>query len=299
MISDPAFLRQLEQLCKVARRVGRGGRGEHQSRHRGPGLELADHRAYAAGDDPRRLDWNAFARLERPLVRLFHADESLRTYILIDVSGSMLLGHPSKLEQAVRVAAAVAYLGMAALDPVTVVAFGATVNRTLEARGGDRQVATLFAQLAALTAAGETDLDASVTAFLSRQRPRGLVVVLSDFLGGAAVERALLRLRHARHLTTAVQVTAAEDRQGPTLTDGAGDAKDYEEIVARDVETGRERVVRLDQAVRARYQAQVLARMETLGRFCHGRGISYLAAAAEQPFDTIVTRLLRSGALGA
>lgn len=299
MISDPVFLRQLEQLRKVARRVGRGGRGEHQSRHRGPGLELADHRAYAAGDDPRRLDWNAFARLERPLVRLFHADESLRTYILVDVSGSMLIGRPSKLEQAVRVAAALAYLGMAALDPVTILAFSTRLDRTLEARGGDRQVATLFSQLAALAAAGETDLDASVSAFLSRQRPRGLVVVLSDFLGGAGVERALLRLRHARHLTTVVQITATEDRHGPSLGAEGAEPDEDEDVVARDLETGQEKVVRLNPAIRARYQARVLTRLETLARFCRGRGISYLGATAEQPFDAIVLRLLRTGALGA
>jgi uncharacterized protein (DUF58 family) len=292
MISDPVFLRRLEQLRKVARRVGRGGRGEHQSRHRGPGLELADHRAYAAGDDPRRLDWNAFARLERPLVRLFHADESLRTYLLVDTSASMLLGSPPKLEQAVRVAAALAYLGVAALDPVTILTFGAQLTDTVEAIGGKRQIPALFEQLEQLAGAGETDLDASVTAFLSRQRPRGLVVVLSDFLGDAPVERALLRLRHARHLTTVVQITAAEDRHGPP---GSND----EEIVAEDVETGVARVVSLTPAIRARYERQALARIEALGRFCRSRGITYLGATAEQPFDAIVLRLLRAGGLGA
>jgi uncharacterized protein (DUF58 family) len=300
MISDPIFLRRLEQLRKVARRVGRGGRGEHQSRHRGPGLELADHRAYAAGDDPRRLDWNAFARLERPLVRLFHADESLRTYLLVDTSGSMLLGSPPKLEQAVRVAAALAYLGVAALDPVTILTFGAQLTDTVEAVGGKRQLPALFEQLGNLDAGGETDLDASVTAFLSRQRPRGLVVVLSDFLGGSPVERALLRLRHARHLTTVVQITAAEDRHGPAGLGQRGQVEpEDEEIVAEDVETGAARVVSLTAAIRARYEHQVLARMEALGRFCRGRGITYLGATAEQPFDAIVLRLLRAGGLGA
>jgi uncharacterized protein (DUF58 family) len=303
MISDPVFLRRLEQLRKVARRVGRGGRGEHQSRHRGAGLELADHRAYAAGDDPRRLDWNAFARLERPLVRLFHADESLRTYILVDISGSMQLGTPSKLEQALRVAAALAYLGVAALDPVTILTFGTQLRDTLEASGGKRQIPALFEQLGHLEAAGETDLDAAVTTFLSRQRPRGLVVVLSDFLGEAAVAavaRPLLRLRHGGHLTTVVQITAADDRHGPGHpTDAGQTGAEDEEIVAEDVETGASRVVSLSPGLRARYQGLVLARLEALGRFCRGRGITYLAATAEQPFDAIVLRLLRVGGLGA
>jgi hypothetical protein len=58
-------------------------------------------------------------------------------------------------------------------------------------------------------------------------------------------------------------------------------------------------VVNLSPDVRARYEGLVAARLETLGRFCRGRGITYLAATAEQPFDAIVLRLLRVGGLGA
>ena len=288
---DGNFLRRLEQLARVARRTGRGARGEHQSRHRGSGLELADHRPYAAGDDPRRMDWNAFARLERPLVRLYHAEQNLRTYLLVDVSASMQIGAPSKLDQAVRVAAALAYLGVSALDPVIIHPFAGELQPAIQAVGGDRQIPLLFDQLGRLAAQGATDIDAAAVAFLARQQQRGVVVVLSDFLGGTGCERALLRLRHARHATTAVQITAADDRRAPAVPG--------EEILARDVETGATRAITVTPALLASYEQQVAGRLEALGQFCRGRGITYVGASAEQTFDSVVLRLLRAGGLGA
>ena len=61
---DEAFLRRLELLAVVARKVKSGQRrGERRSRRLGSGLELADHRDYAPGDDLRYLDWSAYGRL--------------------------------------------------------------------------------------------------------------------------------------------------------------------------------------------------------------------------------------------
>ena len=66
--------------------------GERRSTKRGTSVEFADYRDYTRGDDLRRVDWNIYARLERPFVKLFEEEEDLAVHILLDGSGSMEWG---------------------------------------------------------------------------------------------------------------------------------------------------------------------------------------------------------------
>jgi uncharacterized protein (DUF58 family) len=52
-------------------------------------LEFADYRDYAPGDDLRRVDWNLYARLDRPYIRLYEEEEALTVSVLLDGSASM------------------------------------------------------------------------------------------------------------------------------------------------------------------------------------------------------------------
>lgn len=285
---DAGFLRKLERLALLAKRLGHGGlRGERQTRHVGAGLEFADHRAYAPGDDLRRLDWSLFARLERPLVRLFVEEEDLPLYLLADTSGSMGIGTPPKLRLAIQVTAALAYVGLGALDRVSVCLGGAASSRELGPLRGKDQIHGVLTFLAQVRAAGETDLDTMVGRFLAQQRRRGMVVMLSDFFDRRGAERALDRLRHARFDPVVVQITAAEDRHAPE--DG--------ELVVVDVETGDERPMLVGPSERAAYESAMAKRLLGLQRHCASQGLHHFAVSAEQPFDEVVLRLFRAGGL--
>ena len=90
MILDEPTLRKLNALTLVAERVRAGRmRGDRRSSKRGASIEFADFRNYVPGDDLRRLDWNIYARLDRPFIRLFEDEEDLAIYILLDGSTSM------------------------------------------------------------------------------------------------------------------------------------------------------------------------------------------------------------------
>ena len=84
---DMGLLSQLHFVVNKRRRSGQWG--ERHSTRRGEGIEFADYRDYTPGDDPRSVDWNLYARLDRPYVRLYEAEEDLVTAVLIDGSGSM------------------------------------------------------------------------------------------------------------------------------------------------------------------------------------------------------------------
>ena len=77
----------------VSRKVFAGRlRAERRTRKAGSGIEFADHRDYAPGDDFRYIDWNVYGRLDKLLLRLFEEEEDLHIYILVDVSDSMAFG---------------------------------------------------------------------------------------------------------------------------------------------------------------------------------------------------------------
>ena len=91
------FQRKLEMLSIVSRRVFSGRlRAERRSKKKGSGVEFADHRDYVPGDDFRYVDWNAYQRFSRLLVRLYEEEEDLGIYFLVDASSSMAFGVPAR-----------------------------------------------------------------------------------------------------------------------------------------------------------------------------------------------------------
>src|SRR6187401_657312 len=87
---DETTLRKLEQLTLMAHKIRAGVmKGERRSVKRGTSIEFADYRDYTRGDDLRQLDWNVYARLEKPFIKLLEEEEDLAVHILLDASESM------------------------------------------------------------------------------------------------------------------------------------------------------------------------------------------------------------------
>src|SRR5271166_6525032 len=119
---DDEFQRKLEYLALVSRRVFAGRlRAERRTKKSGSGVEFADHRDYQPGDDFRTLDWSVYQRFDKLLVRLYEEEEDLAIYFILDTSASMGFGDGRKLRYGKKVAAALAYVGLANLDRVSIV----------------------------------------------------------------------------------------------------------------------------------------------------------------------------------
>ena len=143
---DSDFLAKLEQLHLLAKRLFRGEqRAERRSRQTGASLEFADYREYVPGDELRSIDWPAYGRLERLFVKLYEQEQDLPVSFLIDASASMRWRPSetapgwSKLEQARRLAAALAYIALANLDAVNVFYFSSDVQAELRVLRGKGQ----------------------------------------------------------------------------------------------------------------------------------------------------------------
>src|SRR3954467_8045375 len=134
------FLKKLEYLHVVSKRAFAGqNRADRLTPKRGRGLEFADHRQYTPGDDFRHIDWKAYKRLNRLLLRLFDEERDLPIYRMIDASRSM--AEPAKFDIARRIAAALCYIGLAHLDRLTIVSFDSGLRvETAPGRGKGRMV---------------------------------------------------------------------------------------------------------------------------------------------------------------
>jgi len=278
------FLKKLEYLHVVSKRAFAGqNRADRLARKRGKGLEFADHRQYTPGDDFRQIDWKAYQRLNRLLLRLFDEEQDLPIYLFIDASQSM--AEEAKFNQARRVAAALCYIGLAHLDRVTIIPFGGGVKEeTLPGRGKGR-IFRVFEQFERMTTGGPTDLRGTFADFASRDRQLGLAVVISDFLDPEGFEKGLKILSALGHDVFVVHVASRTDR----------DPGSYGEARFVDAETGDLRDIDVTPALVEAYHKEWEAHAEELERFCGRYSLGYVRADAETPFEDIILTTFRKG----
>lgn len=184
--------------------------GGHLSRRHGESLEFAELRPYEPGDDLRTVDWNAYRRLRRLLVRRFRAEQSQDVYLLLDTSSSMEFPR-EKFDLARRIAGAAALLAAEEQDRLTLLTFSQMVTgRYQETRRGRMPVETLRT-LSRLSCEGETSLAASLEAAATLMRRPGLLLLLSDFLDPRGVDGALGILAARGAEVVGVQIYAPEE----------------------------------------------------------------------------------------
>jgi uncharacterized protein (DUF58 family) len=283
---DDEFQRKLEMLALVSRRVFAGRlRAERRSKKKGSGIEFADHRDYVAGDDFRSVDWNVYQRFGKLLVRLYEEEEDLSIYLIVDSSTSMAFGEQKKFDQARRLCAALAYVGLANLDRVTVVAVNDGVVSRMPTTRGKGRIFKVFEFLSRLEPQGTTDLGTALKSFVAQHKRRGLAVLFSDLYDPAGFEAGINILRFNEFEPYVVElVDPAEAR--PALK---GDVRIY------DCETGEERELTITDGMLDKMERAARDYRASIERFCAQKQVPYFPADVNTPFDELVLRVFRRG----
>ncbi|HEX7898961.1 MAG TPA: DUF58 domain-containing protein [Planctomycetota bacterium] len=282
---DPKMMRQLEQLELVVRRLNAGRtKGEKRSKRRGTGTEFADYRDYAQGDDPRHIDWNVWGRLDRLFLRVFHEEEDLRLSIHVDTSRSMSYGQPSKLLYAKRLAAALGYTALVAMDRVTLEAGSAGAVDRLRPIRGKRQLRELVGFLDGLEAGGGTDLHGGLKQMFMRNAAPGMKVVISDFLDKSGYEPALKWLLRAEDRGVVLHVLAPEEVKPELVGD----------LALEDCEDGELTEVSITAGLLRSYETGLKALVGGLKDYCRKRGLAYVFVPTSTPLERVVLSALRT-----
>lgn len=280
---DPAFVGRLDRLALVARQRMRGqGAGPRRSLATGSSVEFADFRTYTPGDDFRRVDWNAYARLERLFLRIFEAEENTTLSIFVDCSTSMAGGAPAKGRLARQLAASLAYLALTSYDRVAVCGLRGRLGPYLPPRSGRDRAPEIWRFIADLPEDGPTALEA-LRMYEGYSRAPGISVVLTDLLTDSDWRAGLRALRGAcRQEITVLQILSPEEMR-PQL-DG--------DLTLVDAETGGRTEVSLTPAVLQRYEEALAAYTRQLSDWCRAQGIAFAQIASDTRLEDVVMRLL-------
>ncbi|MCY3831875.1 MAG: DUF58 domain-containing protein [Chloroflexi bacterium] len=289
-----AIRRRLEPLMLVARKVRAGAiKGDRRSIKRGSSIEFADYRNYVAGDDLRQLDWNIYARLERPYIKLLEDEEDLAVHLILDASASMDFppaGAPDqhKLTYAKHILAGLAYISLTSNDRLVLTAVSGAGASTFGPVRGRAQGIAMLRFIQDIEAGGITDLDTALDDYALRARRPGLTLILSDMFSheGQYLD-GLNALLSRGHETAFAHILAPEEIR----------PSDVGDLSLIDVETEANQEVTLDGAMLGVYQRRVEAWRADIRNECLRRGAHYFPLVTARPWERLILSDMRRAGL--
>lgn len=290
MLFPSDFLTKLEYLSIMSKRVFRGSLlAQRRTMQLGSGIEFSDHREYATGDDLRYLDWNVYARHGDLLLKRFQEEQDLHVYLMIDCSRSMGFGSPPKFDLARQLTAALAYIALADLDRIAVVAYANDIISEFPVTRGKARILALMKYLESLSTVGtDTNLSKAVQGLLHRGTRNGLVVVLSDLFDQNGFSRGFDQLRSRRFEAHVLQLHDPKEADPKLL----GDAE------LEDVENGSIRMVTINERMLRRYKQLFTDHQTSVRDYCRRYGLSCTQSPSIVPFDQLMMTMMRSAAIG-
>lgn len=190
-LAELVALRGAAQGRRPPKRGRHGVSGPALSPLRGRGMEYAESRAYAIGDDARHIDWRLTARSGRPHTKLFQAERERLTLIVADTAPTLYFGTRVRFKsvQAARAGAIAAWAALRDGDRVAALR-GSVREAPVPPAAGPRGVLRVLDALVRWYAQPPAD-DAGLAVALDHARrllrPGSRLVVLADPASIAAI----------------------------------------------------------------------------------------------------------------
>lgn len=284
---DGEFLRKLNRLSlAVGQDLIHGLMGEHQAVRRTLGIEFADYRQYSPGDDLRRVDWSAYARLGTLHVRQAQAEHDTTLYLLVDSSPSMDFGRPTKFLAARRLAAALGFVALSHLDSVVLGTPGAGVGGSSSSQSsrfrGRAESGSLFRGLQDLQVGEAAAFDGMMREWSGRRGGGRIAVIISDLLLDGYRD-GVRQLVGAGFQVTVLHMMSAEELRPPTRG----------ELELIDSETGEKLEVHLGPESLGEYRRRLDNWMAETREWCRSNGTGYLLLESDWDIERVLLETLR------
>lgn len=296
---DPAVVARLATMDLRARLVVEGFlTGLHRSPYHGFSVEFAEHRQYMPGDEIRHVDWKVYGKTDRFYVKQFEEETNLKSYLLVDQSGTMGFTTQAltKFQYASYVAAALSFLMIRQRDAVGLLLFAEKPLQYLPPHAIPSQLTRILTLLenAAPHERSATSLGAALHHIAERLKRRGLIILLSDLQPNdperdlPAILAGLRHLRHQKHEVLVFNILDPAEIDFPYARDA----------IFEDLETG-ERMPVQPNFIRRAYQDRAGAYFYSLKRACRENRIDYTLMSTTTPFDqALLHYLLKRRRLG-
>ncbi len=290
MLFPPDFLTRVEYLSIISKRVFRGQLlAQRRTMQMGSGIEFSDHREYTVGDDLRYLDWNIYARHGDLLLKRFQEEQDLHVYLMLDCSRSMQFGNPPKFDLARHLVAALAYIALADLDRIAILAYADGIVAEVPVTRGKARILPIMKFLEDLPTSGaDTNLSWAAQGLLHRGTRTGLAVVVSDLFDEYGFQRGLDQLRHRRFDVHVVQLHDPQEANPALL----GDA----ELI--DMETESVRKVTVTERNLQTYRQLFSDHQVAVRDYCHSYALGCTQSPSTIRFDDLIMRMMRESGAG-
>ena len=289
-VINDEFLSQVELLQLLVKNnvAGRFG-GNHKSKTYGSSCDFTDYREYMPGDDITKIDWRAFARFKQLYVKLYLDERQVHTRIYIDASRSMAYGKSKKDEQAIKIAAAIAYISICEMDKVSIYAIhNDYVEEVVSNILGREAFYNQIGKLNDIVFDGDSLISEAILPSTVGYGD-GFSVIISDFLTDNDYETAIDHFTNKKRDVLCVQVLSKEElnpkiRGKMHLFDSENSSKFYRKHINRDI-------------IRAYKQAveYVTGRVRD---YCLSRGGQYVLVSTQDNLDDIFyDKLMTTGVI--
>ena len=290
LIINEELLQEIERLQTLLKNnVGGMFGGLRRSKSYGSSCEFADYRDYEEGDDINRIDWNAYARTEKLYQKLYWDERQMHTRIYVDASRSMEYGDSRKAEQALRIAATIAYLSVCEMDKVSVYAIrGGEVVEIIRGMVGKESFFTEINKLNGVAFEGDSYISEAILPS-TVGRGDGMSVLISDFLTDNNYEDAIEHLVMRKRDVLCVQILTREELN-PQLRGKLHlfDSEDASRFYRRNI----------DREIARAYKEALKYATERIREYCAARGADYMQVTAEDSVsDIFFGKLVNMGVL--
>jgi len=282
---DMASVVKLTALGLEPRQVVEGClSGNHRSPFHGFAVEFAGHRQYAPGDDVRHIDWKAYYKSDKYLLKQYAQETNFIAHLLIDVSESMTFKHQHgrKIDYVAFMAVTLAFLIQDQSDMVSATLFDNRILEHIPRSSAEQVVRKISVAIDRAEKKGPSAIGDVLAHAAETSGRRAIVMLFSDCFGDLdRIADGLKRLLYSKHEVVLFHVL------DPVEVDF--DLSGTVEFVELE---GTDRITIPAHQFRDAYREEVGAYLAALKDMTRKLGVEYVRVSMAESFGVVLARYL-------
>ena len=275
-VFNKEFFQKLELLSlNITPTLTTGSSGSRKSKAKGMSVEFSDYKDYVAGDDFRRIDWNAYGRFRKLYIKLFVEEKQAIFRIFIDCSQSMSYGEHKKSTSALQVAAALSYISTKSLDKTFIHPINTLESVPPISISSKNNFINCIDYLSSLDFNGKSSLYDEIRNF--RFNGPGVSVIISDLFIQDDLDKILKYLRYNKQKVILIH-TLCQEEMHPKI-DGR--------LKLIDSETGLEKNIYITPTLLKQYKNSLDKYMKVIHNYCTKYESQYILFPSDSPIEKI------------